>query len=104
MEFGMMISETFDMQRTNCHKFGRLTGSICTEFLMKTVVAILLCLWIFSDIAAAKPSAARVSVRVVSDEADAVLAILAKKKAYQSITEADWQRLFSSEGYIRLKK
>ena len=27
-----------------------------------------------------------------------------KKKANQSVTEADWQRLFSSEGYIRLKK
>jgi hypothetical protein len=33
-----------------------------------------------------------------------VLAILAKRKANQSITEADWQRLFSSEGYVRLKK
>lgn len=43
-------------------------------------------------------------VRMVTDEAEAVLAILARKKASQPITEADWQRLFSSEGYVRLKK
>lgn len=45
-----------------------------------------------------------VDVRVVTDEADAVLAILAKRQAQTPITEADWQRVFSSEGYIRLKK
>ena len=48
------------------------------------------------------PSA--VNVHLVADEAEAVLAILAKRKANQPITEADWQRVFSSEGYIRLKK
>jgi Putative zinc dependent peptidase (DUF5700) len=51
--------------------------------------------------AAATP---RVQVPAVSDEADAVLAILAKRKLGRSITRADWQRLFSSEGYVRLKK
>ena len=45
-----------------------------------------------------------VNVRLVSDEAEAVLAILEKRKANQSITEADWQRVFSSEGYVRLKQ
>ncbi|MGH7452281.1 MAG: DUF5700 domain-containing putative Zn-dependent protease [bacterium] len=45
-----------------------------------------------------------VNVRLVTDEADAVLAIFAKKRAHQSIMDADWQRLFSSEGYVRLKK
>jgi hypothetical protein len=49
-------------------------------------------------------SASRVDVRVVTDEPDAVLAILAKKKANQPITDGDWRRLFSSGGYIRLKK
>src|SRR5581483_5970004 len=39
----------------------------------------------------------------VTDEAEAVLAILTKKNANQTITEADWQRLFLSEGYVRLK-
>jgi hypothetical protein len=38
------------------------------------------------------------------DEAHAVLAILARKRANQAITEANWQRLFASEGYVRLKK
>ncbi len=45
----------------------------------------------------------RVNVRLVTDEAEAVLAILTKKNANQTITEADWQRLFLSEGYVRLK-
>ena len=36
-------------------------------------------------------------------EAQAVLAILAKRKAHQTVEKADWQRLFASEGYKRLK-
>lgn len=48
------------------------------------------------------PSA--VNVRLVTDEAEAVLSVLAKKKTKQPISEADWQRVFQSEGYIRLKK
>jgi Putative zinc dependent peptidase (DUF5700) len=47
---------------------------------------------------------AAVSVRLVTDEAEAVLAILDKRKTNQQIIEADWQRVFSSEGYVRLKK
>ena len=46
----------------------------------------------------------RVDVREVTDEADAVLAILSKKMAKQAVTDSDWQRLFASEGYVRLKK
>jgi Putative zinc dependent peptidase (DUF5700) len=45
-----------------------------------------------------------VNVRLVTDEAEAVLAILEKKQTKQQITEADWQRVFKSEGYARLKK
>ena len=45
-----------------------------------------------------------VDVRIVADEADAVISILNKRRANQSIAEADWQRLFASEGYVRLKK
>lgn len=45
-----------------------------------------------------------VDVRLVTDEAEAVLAVLAKKKANQAVTQADWTRVFSSEGYTRLKK
>ncbi len=43
-------------------------------------------------------------VRLISDEADAVLSILAKKQSNQPITAMDWERLFTSEGYVRLKK
>jgi hypothetical protein len=46
----------------------------------------------------------KVDVRIITDEADAVLAILAKKKSGQPVTDADWQQLFSSEPYKRLKK
>ncbi|HKO42532.1 MAG TPA: DUF5700 domain-containing putative Zn-dependent protease [Pyrinomonadaceae bacterium] len=46
----------------------------------------------------------KVNVRVVTDEADAVLEILAKREAGKQVTEADWQRVFKSEGYIRLKQ
>lgn len=45
-----------------------------------------------------------VDVRLVTDEAEAVLAILAKMRSNQPVTENDWQRVFSSEGYVRLKQ
>lgn len=52
----------------------------------------------------ARPSTpALLDVRVVTDEAEAVLAILDKRKTGQPISETDWQRVFSSEGYVRLK-
>lgn len=46
----------------------------------------------------------RVDVRLITDEADAVLRILEKRAGSQEITEEDWQKVFSSEGYVRLKK
>ena len=49
-------------------------------------------------------ASAQVNVQLVTDEAEAVLSILAKKKANDAITETDWQRVFQSEGYVRLKK
>ena len=54
--------------------------------------------------AAQRGARQRVNVRLVTDEAEAVLAILAKRKTKVEITDADWQRVFSSEGYVRLKK
>ena len=48
--------------------------------------------------------AAAVNVRLVTAEAETVLAILAKRKANQPIADADWQRVFQSEGYVRLKQ
>jgi Putative zinc dependent peptidase (DUF5700) len=43
-------------------------------------------------------------IRLVTDEADAALSILQMTKAGKPAAEADWQRLFSTEGYVRLKK
>jgi len=45
----------------------------------------------------------RVDVKLVADEAEAVLAILARRRAGHAVVDADWQRLFASEGYVRLK-
>ena len=45
-----------------------------------------------------------VEVRIITDEAEAVLTVLAKKQAGQAITDEDWRAIFSSEGYTRLKK
>jgi hypothetical protein len=47
---------------------------------------------------------ARVNLSIIADEPEAVLAIIAKKQANQTITDDDWQRLFTSKGYVRLKK
>jgi hypothetical protein len=49
-------------------------------------------------------SAQNVNVQVITDQADAVLWILEKKESGQAITEEDWQKVFTSEGYVRLKK
>lgn len=59
---------------------------------------------IFSAAGFVSGQTSAVNVRLVTDEAEAVLAILAKRKANQPITDADWQRVFQSEGYVRLKK
>jgi len=45
-----------------------------------------------------------VDARLVSDQADAVLAILVKRVAGRSPVDADWERLFASEGHARLKR
>jgi hypothetical protein len=45
-----------------------------------------------------------VHVSFVTDEADALLAILEKREAKAPLTAADWRRLFSTEGYRRLEK
>jgi hypothetical protein len=43
-------------------------------------------------------------VHLITDEADALAAILDERAAAKTITDADWQRLFTSEGFGRLKK
>ncbi|MEZ5345627.1 MAG: DUF5700 domain-containing putative Zn-dependent protease [Pyrinomonadaceae bacterium] len=45
-----------------------------------------------------------VNVKMMTDQADAVLSILEKRARKQTVSEPDWKRLFESEGYLRLKK
>lgn len=52
----------------------------------------------------AQKTPSRIDLHLNTDEALAVLSILDKQAANQGITDADWQRLFSTEPYIRLKK
>lgn len=61
-------------------------------------------IFVFASVCSAQTSMpSAVDVRLSTDEAEAVLAILTKRKANQPITDADWERVFQSEGYIRLK-
>jgi hypothetical protein len=46
----------------------------------------------------------RIQLTLNTDEAEAVLAILDKVNSKQPVTDSDWQHLFSTEPYIRLKK
>lgn len=46
----------------------------------------------------------RVNVSIIADEAEAVLTILAKRRESKPINESDWDALFNSSGYVRLKK
>ena len=71
---------------------------------MKPIRAINLFLFICFTCGAVTAQNSAVDVRLVTDEAEAVLAILAKRKANQPVEEADWQRVFQSEGYTRLKQ
>ncbi|MBS1796056.1 MAG: hypothetical protein JSS81_19550 [Acidobacteria bacterium] len=68
---------------------------------MKRIIIIFTALILFGATGAA---AQRVDLEIVTDEADAVLRILEKKENAQEITPADWEKIFSSEGYTRLKK
>jgi hypothetical protein len=58
----------------------------------------------FSQVCKAQTVPDRIQLQLNTDEADQVLAILSKKAAGQAIQEADWQSLFATEPYIRLKK
>lgn len=55
-------------------------------------------------LSAALSHSPRVDVRLVTDEAEAVLNVLDKRAAKQPVTEGDWHRLFTSEGFSRLQK
>jgi len=63
---------------------------------------------LISGLAAASASgpeaANKINLQLNTDEATAVLAILDKESAKATVSDADWQRLFTTEPYIRLKK
>jgi len=74
---------------------------------MRSLVSIFVVFALTAGIPASSSSASSppaVDVRFVTDEADAVLSILAKRAKQEVVTEGDWQRLFASEGYRRLAK
>ena len=69
----------------------------------RTAFTLVLLFFLSADSMAAKPKN-RLNVRIVTDEAEAVLHLLAKRGEGKTITEDDWKTIFESEGYIRLKK
>jgi hypothetical protein len=50
------------------------------------------------------PDDGRIQLKLNTDEADAVLAILEKRARGTAVADADWEHLFATEPYIRLKK
>lgn len=76
------------------------------KFMNKAVILILSIAFILilTPDAAAQNGGSRIDLQIVTDEAEAVLQILEKNENAQEITVADWQKLFATEGYARLKK
>ncbi len=68
----------------------------------KAIILIFLTVFIFFG--AKNVPAQRIDLQIVTDEAEAVLQILEKLENSREVTESDWQKVFSSEGYTRLKK
>lgn len=65
--------------------------------------AIVVLTTLFSILPALASDADRVQVKLDTSEAEQVLVIVAKHKHAQPITDADWQALFATEPYQRLK-
>ena len=51
----------------------------------------------------AQPTTVPTTVQVIADQAEAILSILSRRASGTPIAEQDWQRLFTSDGYVRLK-
>jgi putative zinc-dependent peptidase DUF5700 len=77
---------------------GRPTFTMLSRRIRVSLLAILF----VSTVSSAQPD--RIQLKLDSSEAEAVLSILAKVKTGQSASDADWQRVFSTEPYVRLKK
>jgi hypothetical protein len=50
------------------------------------------------------PAAPLVQVQIVTDEADAALAVLSERRETGTVKPATWERLWQSQGFVRLKK
>jgi hypothetical protein len=74
------------------------------KYVKALVLIIIFVLFLPALIFGQTSQSSRLNVQIITDEADAVLSILAKKELDQEITESDWQKVFSSEGYVRLKR
>lgn len=73
------------------------------RFIFYSIAVITSSIFTFAPLCPAQ-TLSTISVSLVTDEAEAVLNILAKKEAGRPVTDEDWHRVFQSEGYIRLKK
>jgi len=58
--------------------------------------------WLFSN-APSLHAQSRIALQLDTSETDAVLAIVARRAAGEPMRESDWQRLFATEPYRRLK-
>src|SRR5215470_1521229 len=67
------------------------------------VFSVLLVLFLLPSAVSAK-EANRIQIHTDFSEADVVLAILDKRHAAQQVGASDWQALFGTEPYQRLKK
>src|SRR5918992_217302 len=59
---------------------------------------------IFATAAFCDTASPNLQVRIVLDEAEAVLAILDERATTGSVKPESWERLWKSEGFVRLKK
>jgi len=75
------------------------------RFIFDSIVIVACFIFVFAPSCLAQTSlSSTVDVRLVTDETEAVLNILAKRQANQPTSDADWERVFQSEGYTRLKQ
>ncbi len=72
--------------------------------LVGSIIPVVLFAAVLAAVAAAGPAAKGDDIRLVTDEADAVLAVLDRLRSGQPAGEDVWRAVFASEGYVRLKK
>lgn len=76
--------------------FASRLHSLIPFFLLSTLISV--------SAQDAQPAPGSIQLKLNTDEADAVLAILDKRAKWKTVTNPDWQHPFATEPYIRLKK